>query len=33
VRRVAALLDGLDADDLTVLERAADLIADRLNRA
>ena len=33
VRRVAALLDGLDADDLTVLERAADLIADRLNQA
>ncbi len=33
VRRVAALLDGLDADDLTVLERAADLIADRLTGA
>jgi DNA-binding MarR family transcriptional regulator len=32
VRRVAGLLDGLAPEDLRLLERAADLIADRLGR-
>jgi hypothetical protein len=32
VRRVAELLGGLAADDLAVLNRAADLIADRLEQ-